>query len=56
MEIENIKISGQAKYLLDSFKDFPKEEFIKWYKENKVVVGGGHVLEYIEKVLVKRGE
>ena len=56
MVLENIKISRQAIYMLDSFKDFPKEDFMRWYKENKIVIGGGHVLEYIQEVLVKGGK
>lgn len=54
--INEIKISGQASYMMNGFKDFPKEKFLKWWAENKQVVGGSHVLEYIEKFLIKKGD
>ncbi len=53
--IENIKISGQANMIIKQMNDFPIAEFIKWWKEEKVIIAGGHVIEFMEKVLSKKG-
>ena len=56
MQTIDVKISGQATYMIEGFKDFPYEKFMEWWLENKCIVGGGHVLEYIEKFLIKKGD
>lgn len=52
MELGKLKYSGQSQILLDSLKDgsFDIENFEEWVIRNKFVVGGGHIVEYLEKL------
>lgn len=43
-----LKWSYQAKALLNNLKDFNIEEFEKWVEENKFIVGGSWIIEYLE--------
>ena len=56
MEKGNLKYSGQAKAVLENLKDktFDIKKFEEWVLNNKFVVGGGYIVEYLEKL--KRGE
>lgn len=49
-----IKLSKQTKILIDNLKDFDFEKFLKWWIDNKMVVGDSHVLEYLNKKGDKR--
>ena len=56
MEKGNLKYSGQAQAVLENLKDktFDIKKFEEWVLNNKFVVGGGYIVEYLEKL--KRGE
>ena len=49
IELKQIKLSKQAKALIDNLKDFDLEDFINWYAENKLEIGNAHVIEYLTK-------
>lgn len=51
MKIGNLKYSKQANLVMESLKDgtFNIEKFEEWVK-NKFVVGGGYIVEYLEKL------
>ena len=52
MKTGKLKYSGQAKSIMGSLKDgtFNIENFEKWILENKFIVGGGYIIEYLEKL------
>ena len=56
MEKGNLKYSGQAQAVLEGLKEgtFDIKKFEEWVLNNKFVVGGGYIVEYLEKL--KRGE
>jgi len=56
MKIGKLKYSGQAKAIMESLNDgtFNIDKFEQWILDNKFVVGGGYLVEYLEKI--KRGE
>jgi len=46
------KYSGQAKLVIDNLKDFDETDFTLWF-ENQIVVGGGHLIQYLEQKGIK---
>ena len=56
MKIGKLKYSGQAKAIMESLNDgtFNIDKFEQWILDNKFVVGGGYLVEYLEKI--KKGE
>lgn len=56
MKTGKLKYSGQAKVVMEGLTDeaFDIEKFEQWVSQNKFVVGGGYIIEYLEKK--KRGE
>lgn len=49
INLKKIKLSKQAKALIDNLKDFNLEDFLDWYTENKLEIGNAHVIEYLTK-------
>ena len=43
-----MRYSDQAQLIIKNLKDFDKEDFEKWFKENQVI-GGGEIIHYLEK-------
>jgi len=56
MKKGELKYSGQAKAIMESLKDgtFDIQKFEEWVLNNKFIVGGGYIIEYLEKL--KKGE
>lgn len=56
MEKGDLTYSGQAKAVLESLKEgtFDIKKFEEWVLNNKFIVGGGYIIEYLEKL--KKGE
>lgn len=56
MKIGKLKYSGQAKALIGSLNEnaFDIGKFEQWVLDTKFIVGGGYIIDYIEKI--KRGE
>lgn len=52
MKTGKLTYSGQAKSILENLKEntFDIENFEKWILENKFIVGGGYIIEYLEKL------
>ena len=50
---EVIKFTEQSSKIIKQIPNFPMEEFVKWWKENYMVVGGGHIVEFIDKKMGK---
>ena len=46
-----VKISKQSRILVDNLSQyrFNFQKFLKWFIENKIEIGAGHVLEYLKK-------
>ncbi len=44
-----IKLSGQAKMIIDKMNDFSLDDFKNWWIKKYMIIGGGHVLQYIEE-------
>ena len=47
MKLIDIKLTDNARVLIDSMPDFPLEEFLKWWKENRMAISSNNVLEYM---------
>lgn len=48
--MKNFKYSPQAEALLENFKDgFPVEELEKFVQDNFFIVGGNHILLFLEE-------
>jgi hypothetical protein len=56
MKTGKLKYSGQAKAVMEGLNDgtFDIEKFEQWVLDNKFIVGGGYLVEYLEKI--KRGD
>ncbi len=50
-----VRISKQSKALADNLKDFDFNKFLKWFLKNKIVIGSGHIIEYLKKTGDKTG-
>ena len=50
---KHIKFSGQSATILKQIPNFPIESFLDWWIQEKMIVGGGHIIEFIDK---KMGE
>lgn len=48
-----IKFSPQAELIINNLKDFDVEKFLERYKERGVIIGGGDIMDYLEKFGVK---
>ena len=49
INLKGLKLTKQAKMIIDRIPDFELEEFIDWFVKNKLEIGGGHVVEYLAK-------
>jgi len=46
---KNIKLSAQSAIILKQMPEFPMDAFLEWWMENYMVIGGGHIVEFIDK-------
>ena len=55
MKLGELTYSGQAKAVMEKLQDnsFDIEKFEEWVLNTQFVVGGGHVLSYLEYLKLK---
>lgn len=54
MQQADIKVSNQARKIIEILEKEDPEfmgKFVPWWIKNHMVIGGSHVLEYVEKVM-----
>ena len=44
-----IRMSVQSKNITKHIPDFDYSELANWFIEKKMVIGGGHIIEYLNK-------
>jgi len=44
----NIQFSNQSQAILKLFPSIDSEDIVRWYLKNKLIIGGSHIIEYLE--------